>query len=117
MCTLNGSEPPNGSNADKSEGLNAVPLFLFTANGSSGGSEKAANGSLRVLCVEENGSAPGDRLSSVFSSTGSSKWELVLKPLMLDTGLLEPAWEGRRRSSYMHIYNYIYNCIHISVRV
>ena len=54
--------------------------------------EKAAKGSVLVDEVLAKGSERClSSLLAVSSVAPSSKWELVLKPLMLLTGLLEPA--------------------------
>ena len=84
--TLKGSlPPPNGSNADNTEGL---PLkFRPLKFSSEGGMEKAANGSR----VEPNPSECVLSSLATLSSAPSSRWELVLNPLRLLTGLLDPA--------------------------
>ena len=97
LLTLKGSK---GSKADRSEGLpeNSPPTLRPLGdeeNGSPVGMENAANGSFDWL--EENGSERPLLSSSLAppppaeSSPPSSRWELVLNPLILDTGLLEPA--------------------------
>ena len=88
--TLNRSDGPNGSNADRSDGFPLNTAAVVEAKGSPPmGTEKAAKGSM----LEEVLPKGSERcLSSLFpSSPPSSRWELVLNPLMLLTGLLEPA--------------------------
>lgn len=95
---------PKGSNADKSEGL--LPLKLRPPPKPSSelvGTEKAAKGSLEVLVVAKGSD---DRLSSLApppSSAPSSRCELVLKPLKLLTGLLDPAYNNAQSFSHTHL--------------
>ena len=122
---MNGSaDIPKGSNAETSEGFPENRLAPPPEkNGSllpDVGTEKAENRSLpppAPKLVEANGSSflsslappiapptplPPEATASeeedcVLSSPPSSRWELVLKPLMLLTGLLEPACGERNR--------------------
>ena len=115
---MNGSDIPNGSNADTSEAFPENKLAPPPEKKGSlllpeVGAEKAENRSLPP--PEANGSsflsslAPpspplvlaataSEEEDCVLSSPPSSRWELVLNPLILLTGLLEPAWrKGVRR--------------------
>ena len=124
---MNGSDIPNGSNAETSEGFpenRLAPPPPPEKNGSllpEVGTENAENRSLPPPApelVEANGSsflsslappiapptpplvlaaAASEEEDCVLSSPPSSRWELVLNPLILLTGLLEPAWKGRER--------------------
>ena len=87
-------DPPKGSKAERSDGF---PLKARPPNGSLEvaalvvGTEKAENGS-DAEEVEAKGSTHVFSSLDPPSSGPSSKCELVLKPLRLLTGLLEPTY-------------------------
>ena len=115
--TLNGSDIPNGSNAERSEGFPENRFEPLPEKKGSllddVGTEKAENRSLPPPeLVVPNGSfflsslaplptpptppvalapAASEEDDCALSSAPSSRWELVLNPLMLLTGLLDPA--------------------------